>query len=65
MEETGERERKEKEKQGGRVLRGETIAFPLAGFLSSYRNSIDNTETNFISPPPATSLAHPWNRAGC
>lgn len=29
-------------------MRGETIAFPLAGFLSSYRNSID-IETNFIS----------------
>lgn len=42
MGEGRERERETKS-EGERVLRGETIAFPLAGFLSSYRNSIDNT----------------------
>lgn len=50
----GRSEAKEKERREGgwgkggrRISRGETIAFSLAGFLSSYRNSID-TETNFI-----------------
>ena len=42
MGEGRERERGTKS-EGERVLRGETIAFPLAGFLSSYRNSIDST----------------------
>lgn len=45
------REREQEAERGAKEKQWEgefgTIAFPLVGFLSSYRNSID-TETNFI-----------------
>lgn len=52
----GERWRQgERDTKRERVLRGETIAFPLAGFLSSYRNSIDTPRDKFHFAP-ATSF---------